>query len=484
MACNGSGRPSSDASDRFGVDGAVDEQWDVSNDAESHEDVPTDLMDANGDVADSDSARDMGSDAMDDAAKDAVDAVLDGGDTSEDASAAFSCIDGWPQPPAAPAKQASLATQPRVLWSIPLSSSRVQRVLAATGSGVAFTAERTLTIVDGAGNVTAQVPKSGMVGYLSSPIADANGDLYFADSTAAYRVDGMGREVWRRPLGPYQGTDEVVSPWTPIMDASGRLYVSGLDNTLWVLRGNDGQVIANYPLGRSRSLAMGVADVLLMDRTGMSATAVPSLGLFAPSTGTWVGEIASFGASVPGAFAGFQIGLVAYGWVDTNSETSATVIYDRCGRRRWRVPGNHSWPLAIGFGDELITEDKTPLGGGTYSYSIRRFSRDGVLLAGPFVSSALCAAVVGQLGADDTLYVFTADASGTSVVALDATLNQLWSVPLGNIGCNRYLLNADGKLFVAGSNLIAVQTTSPGPALVSWGRTVARDGRGTSWLAP
>jgi hypothetical protein len=363
--------------------------------------------------------------------------------------------------------------------------------MATTGTGVAFASGYTLIVLDGGGNTVASVAKPQMTGYISSPIADANGDLYFVDSSAAYRVDNTGKQIWRTPLGPNLVGTESVTLDGPVMDPGGRLYVSGLDYNLWVIRSSDGQVVSMSPLGgQRRSLAMGVADVLFMDRSGQTAGGTPaSLGLFMPAAGVWAGEVTiGPGRSVPGAIAGFDIGLVAYGWVDTSAEVSDTVVFDSCGRTRWHVPGNYSWPLAISFGDDLIVRDKTPAGGGTYAYAVRRFTRDGVLAAGP-VSKTICAAVA-EVGSDDTLHFVVQDASGTSVIALDSSLNDIWSVPLGHVGCpTAAVLNSDGKLFIASDQgtqptLFAVQTTSPGPAPVSWSRTIARDNAGTSWLAP
>ena len=187
----------------------------------------------------------------------------------------FSCIEAWPARPADSKKAAPLAVEPRILWMKSLPSAvvgdSVARGMAVTGSGVAFAAGNTLLIYDGDGNLTASVPKPQGTQYVSSPVSGLDGSLYFADTVAAYRVDAMGRPIWQKPLGSYQGAGEFVRPSPPALDAAGRLHVSGLDGKLWTFRGEDGQVVSSVSVDKSRSIDRGVGNVMFVDWTGKSA---------------------------------------------------------------------------------------------------------------------------------------------------------------------------------------------------------------------
>jgi hypothetical protein len=75
----------------------------------------------------------------------------------------------------------------------------------------------------------------------------------------------------------------------------------------------------------------------------------------------------------------------------------------------------------------------------------------------------------------------------TAVVAFDATLKLLWTVPLSANECpSATVLDSTGILYVAWSGssarVVGVQTTSPGLAPVSWGRYFGGNARGTFWL--
>ena len=120
---------------------------------------------------------------------------------------------------------------------------------------------------------------------------------------------------------------------------------------------------------------------------------------------------------------------------------------------------------------------------------IRRFSQDGTLKAGPVPTNPPMWAFAG---ADDSLVAITCDSSLTTLseaIAFDSFLQKLWSIDLGQGNCAgaATVLNDDGRLFVvretrSGTELLAIQTTSPGPARVSWSRTYGRDSRATGWL--
>jgi hypothetical protein len=409
----------------------------------------------------------------------------------------FPCIEDWPQRPEGVNKAARLSLEPRVLWtkSLPVKGTSVASTMAVTGTGVALSIGYNLLIYDGEGSLVAQVTKAQSTGYISSPVAASDGSVFFADASNAYHVDGTGQSLWQKPLGGNQTGQEFGAPAAPALEPNGRLHVSALDGKLWTFRGEDGEVLSTANLGlwqgAPRSLTIGFGKVLLIDRGGIAAAGfnVRADGLFAPDTGTWVGEVTA-GDGMDGLYvtAGYDVGVVVS---RTNSTTQGREIsvYDKCGNFRWRVPGGYAGPLVIGFDDDLFVLDTVPLGAGGYSYSLRRFSKDGALLAGPVTAPA--GKVWGRgifVGADGTLYYTSwTNADGYRVSALDLSLQSIWSVAFpATFAPEAAVLNADGKIFFAAggsAELMAVQTTSPGPGRVSFAQ-IGRDARATRWLAP
>jgi hypothetical protein len=182
---------------------------------------------------------------------------------------------------------------------------------------------------------------------------------------------------------------------------------------------------------------------------------------------------------------GGTIGLVVSGYVETTSRlgTTETVVTDPCGRIRWKVPSTTTFPLAVTFGDDLIVEDQSA-NAAQVEISLRRISATGTLEAGPVESEPVAEGVVG---ADDTLYLVSCPASGPILIARDASLAPLWTLPLGAGGCpDEYVLGPGGVFYFvrqgsASANLTAVQTTSPGPAIGLWSRW-NHNAEGNRWL--
>jgi hypothetical protein len=366
--------------------------------------------------------------------------------------------------------------------------------MATTGTGVAFSQTSTLFIYDGGGTLVASVqgtPSSAPYPAVSSPVTELDGSVYFADVAFAYGLDASGKTIWKTPMGGTGGQ----YAGTPVLDGSGQLYVPGADGNIRVFRVTDGLLLSTLSLGllngRPRWIDAGIGKVLVIDKTGL-ATAGPSVaayGLMSTVTGSWVGELAlGDGTAAPYTIAGPDIGLVLVPVVDSNAGKSQVAVYDKCGNLRWKVPGDYALAMAITFNDDLIVMDRVPNGNPAplnYDFSLRRFSKDGMLIAGPVsVPDQFCGKAF--VGADDTFY-FTGSASdGYRLRAFDASLNQIWTIPFPYCA-DAAILNGDGKIFAArgvGGKLAAVQTTSPGPAPVSWSHAVGRDARGTRWIGP
>ena len=410
------------------------------------------------------------------------------GGTSGLAAPLFPCIEDWPSRPAGVERATSLAVAPRTLWTKALPSATaaasIARGMAVTGSGVAFASGNTLLLYGAEGNLIASVAKPQMA-LMSSPIAGPDGSIYFADSMATYRVDGLGRPIWEKPLGAKQTSGEHAAPRSPALDPAGRLHVSALDGNLWTFRAEDGEVLSSVNIGLwqngPRYINIGFGKILVVDRSGIAAAGpgTGAYGFMSADQGSWVGEVTGDGLYVIG---GYDIGVL----VARGSEPSEVSIYDKCGNFRWRVPGNYVVPLAITFDDDLIVMDRMPTGAPSpndYAFALRRFSKDGSLRAGPVPVAEQFSGTSG-VGADATIYYTTWSAAENRLIAFDSSLNQLWSIPFPFCP-DAAVLAEGGKIFAArmGPGLAAVQTTSPGPARVSWGQT-GRDARATRWLGP
>jgi hypothetical protein len=406
----------------------------------------------------------------------------------------FSCIESWPARPAGLQKIAPLSISPGTLWTkdLPSKGPPLSWPMAATGSGVAFSFVDTLLIYDGDGNLVRSVQKPQSQGSkISSPVAGPDGSLYFADRSYAYHVDRTGQPIWQKPLGADQTGGRAAAPQWPLLDPAGRLYVSALDGMLWVFRGEDGEVLSSLSIGTWQNQArlpfVGIGDVIALDRSGIAAAGpgVAATGFLSTKTGTWLGEVTvADRVNPPSVYAGYDIGVVAT--ANLAAGGTETDVFDKCGSFRWRVPGNYSVPLVITFDDDLIILDREPTGGGTNKFALRRFSRDGALLAGPVpVADEFCGRAF--VGADDTFYYTGGASDGYRLRAFDSSLHEIWVIPFPHCP-DAAVLSAGGKIFTArggDGKLVAVQTTSPGAAPVSWPEAYqGRDARATLWLAP
>jgi hypothetical protein len=100
-------------------------------------------------------------------------------------------------------------------------------------------------------------------------------------------------------------------------------------------------------------------------------------------------------------------------------------------------------------------------------------------------------------GADGTIYTFRCQDVGTTsinrVLAYSYDLTELWRYDLGGNACKgmtgNVVLDDDGVMYlmrrgdVGGTEVMAIQTRSPGLADSSW-PSFRHDNRGTAWLVP
>jgi hypothetical protein len=364
-------------------------------------------------------------------------------------------------------------------------------MMATTGTGVALSFSNQILIYDGEGKPVAAVAgtsSSAQYPTTSSPVSDVDGSVYFFDWVNARRLDPSGKVVWTTAIGGG------LRRGSPALDGSGKLYLPAGNGTLQVLDTVDGRILSTFfvgvPAGHPSNIHAGVGSALFLDPglTGADA-AILTEGVFSVARGAWIDGLSIGGGMLsPSPLLGYEIGIVSTGVIDVDAETTEVDVLDSCWRRRWQVPGNYAVPLAITFGDDLIVMDRVPNGHSSpldHDYSLRRFSKDGALVAGPVsVPDQFCGRAF--VGADDTFYFVGGASDGYRLRAYDSSLTPLWTTPFPHCP-DAALLNSDGKLFTAlgvEATLAAVQTTSPGSAPVSWSHAVGRDARATQWLGP
>jgi hypothetical protein len=369
--------------------------------------------------------------------------------------------------------------------------------LVTVGGGVASSVGEGFVILDGDGQVVRAVSTS-TGDPVSAPAVGADGSLYFSDLTSVFRVSPSGDQVWKSTLGTLPDSpNEFRSPGDPLVDATGHVLVSGQDGNLYKFNDQDGTTAGIWKMGSTGPyrISAGVSDVVFI---GIQSVSPPNaISVFSTASAAAIGTLSVGSAQYPTSVlaVGFDLGIVATAYLDSNSEKVRTTVFDPCGVERRTVPGDFAFPLLVGFDDELLVEDLVPKGAGQYDVSLRRFSKDGVLLAGPLpLPGPRSRSFV--LGADGIVYSSGIDQK--TVIAIDwATLEVTWSLPIG-VPVGPAVLGASGKLFFGcGSKTVsadvglvtmlqfcAVQTPSPGQARVSWGRTQRRDDRSSSWLAP
>jgi hypothetical protein len=397
------------------------------------------------------------------------------------------CLAGWPNSPAtAPLPVPSLDIEARVLWSKPLATSgSVNRPILATSNGVAIALFADLYLATKEGVVTTAF-HSAAPGVLAPPVADPAGNLYVADAGYIYSLDSTGAERWRRPVGANASQGEFAFPSYGLLAEDGTLYWNMLDGGLWRVRSTDGSprgpAAALGLRGGARYLIAGVGQTVFVgDDDG-------GLSLVNAETGAWGPPVVDESGWRPlGIMGGSRIGLVAYGYVA--GDASETQVFDPCGRPRWKVPGSFSRPVAIGFDDQLVVRDRVPMGTG-FAESVRKFSADGALIAGPESTGSVAG---GVLGADDVLYLLVCSRSPSTfdtkvtLEARDSSLKTKWMVDVPSSVCPAELALAPGGIVYTVANgspsqLLAVQTKSPGPAPVAWSRRFGKDETGNMWI--
>ncbi len=393
----------------------------------------------------------------------------------------LACVESWPAA-GAPAPSPPLEVTPAVRWSTRIARGVLRPPIAVSAAHVAVTADEFLEVLDHGGKPVRTITTPQRL-FLSPPAFDAAGNLYVSDASASRSFDASGVERWSHPFDPPQVAREFFVIGRPLLSPDGVMYTAGLDGKLWGLATGTGApkievVIGLAPGSLTPELLLGAGDsIFLSSYLGSGSFSAHAIKT---ATGASGGDLVDpSGWPVPNALAGPTIGLV--GWGYATGDTSKVEVFDRCGKFRWAVSGDHPRPILVGPRDELLVYDAPPANG-PRTFSLRRFTADGVVLAGPVAVSPFAAAI---LGADETLYL-VACSDPPAVIALGSTLQEAWRVPIPGACPSSAALGTDGSLYLSRSvdatanEIVAVQTTSQRPSSSAW----PNPGFQSMWLVP
>jgi hypothetical protein len=262
---------------------------------------------------------------------------------------------------------------------------------------------------------------------------------------------------------------------------------------VYALRTSDGKTLWSKPAPRDKYhasyMAGGVGNGLFVQ---MGEAGTDLLGTVDGSTMGTIRVLIDGVPKVPGS----GLGANVYGW-DFGIAQSANFVYDACGNLRWskwsRLAPNTSGVIAGGERLVVTTYQTDEQGNPLSPNMMTLYDAEGTVVGGPMPVEGRPLAA----GADGTIYTVRCE-SGTPpvnrIVAYTSDLLPLWSFDLGGDYClgmnGNVVLDDDGVMYLkrtapnlAGTQVMAIQTRSPGLADSSW-PSWRHDNRGTAWLVP
>jgi outer membrane protein assembly factor BamB len=257
---------------------------------------------------------------------------------------------------------------------------------------------------------------------------DTNGHLYAIRGQQLVAFDLEGRERWATAVGK--------DALTPVITHDGTVIVgSSTDTRAFNLDGSPRWVAAS-------KLSLGLA-VASDDRLyGISSNHSTLIALEANGSLRWTTPLTSLASSAPVMSAA---GLIVVG-TDDHIEVHRA---DGTLERNLSAPGA-KW-LAFNSSDELLSDSTDG--------RLRAFTTDGTLRWQYTLADANTPILVG---ANDTLYVGTADSSSSArrLIALDATGHLLWTQTTGGTAVPS-AIGADGTVYLTSSDrqLLALKAT-------------------------
>lgn len=384
------------------------------------------------------------------------------------------CIEDWPDGGPGELLESLDAGAPRIRWSVKLPSKPFRPDLAITNNRVAVVTANKLWLLDHSGRVVAELQDAGAMSGVA-PIADQEGNIYFA--TASVRsIDADGKVKWSVPLGRTGDGAESTGTSQLLLSPEGILVLAATDGLLYAVHAREGRIIWKKPIDLTAnpyevpSLGGGVGDTFFVG-------GIP----FRVEDGTTARPFQREGVALGGYLPTFD-GIVAGRFVKGDGTyLSRSSFFDRCGNLLWSMPDEGSWYA-------FMTDHEGNLLVSNLDSKLSRYSTKGEVLAGPRPIRG----VPLVLGADGVVYTVKCDLadsynSALNIAAFDQAFNELWAMDLGppcSLGVPA--LGEDGTLYLARSyiqetEVLAIQTGSPGLARSAWPRFRGDNGR-TTWL--
>lgn len=394
------------------------------------------------------------------------------------------CVDGWPaaQPfsPAAPIP----GVEPAILWRTPVTTVAANDWLLVNDERVAFTASGRLFLLDKDGNYIGG-RSSASRGRVTAAAADEDGNFYFAGRNI-YSVDRDGALRWLVPLSELSA-DPPRAAGRVVLSPDGTMFFGATDGHLYAIDMRDGtrrwrrQVTDED--GKAPLVMAGAGNAVMAFARGNDIR--PQM--WRTSDGEPLSRFLGPGGEYFGAMLGRSLGIVAQRMEDRGGAYPwmHVAVLDACAAERWTLtPTRPQWPVLIGPGDRLYVAERDDQEHSPTFVSV--YEPDGTRAAGPTAMP-----LPWGIGADGTLYAVACDSSAhegpSRLYAYDMDLNQRWMLPLGD-SCPMTgpVIDDQGRLYFTWNldsvtEVVAVQTTSPGLAPTSW-PTRRHDSRGTGWL--
>jgi outer membrane protein assembly factor BamB len=416
-------------------------------------------------------------------------------------------VGDWIAPPSAPIFEPSLPVEaPVLLWSLTLDGGTDgygtgpvlsgERLVLSTGPRIFFVEKDGSRTEDVAWRVGAPSDGSRTPGPWSAPVSDREGNVYLVSWSGIYSLTPDGQPRWKAQfpgMGYGRGGGEFPIAHQcppPVLSPEGVLFAVTSDERAHAVDSRTGaeRWSAPAPTYHSSYLSRidgGGGNRLMFYRAGDGELVLDA------TTGATVGSMRQW-------CAGSSLG--SFGWTMAVECTSGATSFDTChlplapdGSPRTR---DKYLASLIAPGERLVMFDYAIDANG-YPIDPRfltLYDRDGTPAAGPAPVSGWPLVV----GADGTIYAVDCAVSKTAtttsaalrILAYSPVLEALWRLDVpGQCGhVSGVLLDTSGILYVTrpgdrldSTNLVAVQTGSPGLANSSW-PAPAHDNHGTSWL--
>ena len=395
------------------------------------------------------------------------------------------CVEDWPdeREPFTPAPAIDEVT-PEILWSQRITGTPPNDTLILAQDHVLLGASSRLYSVERATGAVSRVTSGGRESITTAAIDD-QGQRYFA-GFSMYSVTPDGEYRYIVPLSP-DPLQPVRARGRMIQDPDGVLFFGTDDGYLYAVEPSDGSVRWKRQASKSgerRPIVVGgIGDALL----AFSPDGTWRPQLWNRHTGEPMAWFTSEDGERHGAMIGATLGIVTQRFEDRGGSYPwmHISVLDRCSKERFSVPATRpQWPVLIGPGDHLYVVERDDIPGSDTFVSV--YAPDGMRAAGPTRMP-----IPWAIGADGTIYAVSCDSEGVEgpsrLHAYSADLEERWMLPLGD-ACpmSGPVIDDSGRLFFAwyrdrGTEIVAVQTPSPGLARTSWA-TRRGDERATGWV--